>query len=746
MLVGRLLFFDYPQYFGFRSVPNHDMFQGAPFFTTNMHSIRLSGEIAWWNPVSNTGYAQYYQSFFSPLAPTPGHITTIVWGQIIGLLAAAGVAIPEYVQFLIVTYIIQPYLALFAFALLCSLLFRSRLSIALVMIVYTFSNIGLWNGAWFFFQEPFSLFLLLAALVGLLQRPTIPRLLLVLGSGLIQFASLNYWTLYNLFFFVIFMGTYVWAYPNQLRRLVVRLRAIVAAHKIPVAVTMLAVVLVVGLWAVLIGSIMLEQSGQNIRRIYTIEEARGRVPELRRFTTELFNNSIWRAVTHYSLDVTQHNARYLGSMLIPLLLIVPLLRWGRRERWLVLAAGAVLVVCFAPPFLIALWDALPMLDQIVHLFYFYEQYWEILLALLAGAALDILLTRRISDAERRRLVLAVSGAAVLALAGFGWMALTAERYPRGDPSLEGNLWLALLTLLASGAVLRLLLVRSPRALRLERQLAAAVLIGLTLADLSNYFVTISRLDERFTRRRWVLPLDEPMPESLAAVLQVPWEQPVTSAGFRGDLFRNMPLETYFWPNNTYMVPRVQLPIRERPEVVAAASAGEPVAFYPPEAYVAESAETIDAMSTGTELYATWLMVEGEPGTPLTSSEPAANDTFSYQWGDWTYNHFSFRVNVPAEGWLLIRQLPDTNWQIKVNGQPVEFQRANFISMALPVSAGVYNVEMDYLPLARRLYGIAGIALEAALLGLAVLSQQRSSKAVSRQPSAVSSDKNLLPDT
>src|SRR3982751_629895 len=87
MVVLRLLIFDYPVFFGMQYVPNHDMYQGASFFATSMHSVRLSGDIVWWNPVSNNGYAQYYQSFFSPLAPTSHHIVFILWAQLIRVLS-----------------------------------------------------------------------------------------------------------------------------------------------------------------------------------------------------------------------------------------------------------------------------------------------------------------------------------------------------------------------------------------------------------------------------------------------------------------------------------------------------------------------------------------------------------------------------------------------------------------------------------------------------------------------------------
>src|SRR5262245_7861123 len=89
-MVGlRILIFDH-RYFALEIAPNHDMHQGLPFFCTSMHSLRLTGEIAWWSPMAENGYAQYYQSFFSPLAPTPHHLSFIAWAQVVRALSWAG--------------------------------------------------------------------------------------------------------------------------------------------------------------------------------------------------------------------------------------------------------------------------------------------------------------------------------------------------------------------------------------------------------------------------------------------------------------------------------------------------------------------------------------------------------------------------------------------------------------------------------------------------------------------------------
>src|SRR5262245_10549996 len=53
---------------------------GRRIFATNMHSVAISGSLAWWNPIAKNGYAQYFLAFLSPVAPTPHNIAFIAFG------------------------------------------------------------------------------------------------------------------------------------------------------------------------------------------------------------------------------------------------------------------------------------------------------------------------------------------------------------------------------------------------------------------------------------------------------------------------------------------------------------------------------------------------------------------------------------------------------------------------------------------------------------------------------------------
>src|SRR5262249_7675871 len=149
LLATRLAVVDY-RFLTLTTLPPHDMYQGAAFFATNLHALRLEGDLAWWNPTALFGYAQYYQSFLSPLAPTCGHVVFVLWAALIRALGGLGVALPEYPQYLVVTYVVLPLLAFVAFLWVCTLLFTSRAAALLAAIVYAFSGIGLWHSAWFY--------------------------------------------------------------------------------------------------------------------------------------------------------------------------------------------------------------------------------------------------------------------------------------------------------------------------------------------------------------------------------------------------------------------------------------------------------------------------------------------------------------------------------------------------------------------------------------------------------------------
>ena len=675
IVVLRLVLFDYATFFTLEYIPNHDMYQGASLFATSMHSIRLSGDIAWWNPVSVNGYAQYYQSLLSPLAPTLGHIVFIVSAQIVLALSFLGVSVPEYFQYLTVTYVVLPFLATLAFAWICSLLVRSLSAVTLGTVAFTFSAIGLWNSAWFYFQESASLLFLLGAAIAFLQRPGPRSVALALAAALVQLASLNYWTLFNSWFVLIFLGAYIIVHPLRVRRACRRLVDMVWHWPACSASFAAGALAVACLWIGIIASAVLNEATLYRRagrpEGYLVADALAFVnPGF--YLGRIFHPDIESVAPRpYNTFWTMHHAVYLGAFLVPLLLALSFHRWRRLERWLLLSVAGVLAVCFAAPPLVWAWEQLPWMNRIRHLFMFYPTFARLLLVLLSCVSLDRLLSGRSVVSVRVSLgTLTLGVAAILLLGGRTF----------GPLARLGGLPASVLVLLPAAFVGWALIRPTPR----HRALLVGVFLLVALGDLSTYFRHVSRLDSDFTATRW--PVQRPLPPEVTRALRRPW------APFDPDsadsLFLNMPIPNDLWPVNNYMPHRY---VAEFLRQSRRQWDNRFVAFHPDGAPASMPGRTQD------------LLIE-----------------LPHEWRYRDYNRWSLVVHVPQAGWLSVAQLHDPSWRAEVDGRRVETHRANDVRTAIPVTRGRHEVQMVYRPLPRRLYWLASAALELALLLLGLL--------------------------
>ena len=669
MVLFRLVLFDYKAFFTFESLPNHDMYQGAAFFATSMHSMRWTGDIAWWNPVSVPGYGQYAQGLVSPLAPTFGHIVFILWSEIVLTLSVLGVAIPEYVQYLIVTYIVLPFLALLAFAWLCSLLFRSRSTVVLATLAYCLSSVGLWNSAWFYFQEPATTFFLLGSWIHLVQRPGPRSVTLALAASLVQLASVNYWTVYSSWFILIVLGTGALVYPARVRR--TWSRVVDAARRRPWPSFALATVMLVvgGLWITLIAS------------------AQGEVAHYRRMGTETFSGAHATAsirpvfylsrTFHPDLESiaprplntfqTMHHAVYVGVFFVPLLLALLFHQWRSLERWIALTALGILLICFAPPPVVWAWEHFPLMNRVRHVFEFYPAFFRTILVLLACASMDWILSVRTK--VRSGVALAVLAAGIAGVVLLGGSAF-------GPLARLGGVPAALLILIPALFVAFVLLRPTP----LSRAVLAGGLLFVASADLATYFRLTCQLDSDFTRSYWGVP--RPLPAETRDALGRCWEPLDPEHPDRA--FFNMPVATFVWPFNKFA----------------------------PHEYVVESLERAYTWRRDDPFVA----FHPEGGTEWMSQPDVESLTeLPYQWHGRTYNDWSLAIQVPESGWLSVAQLHDTSWRVKVDGAPVETRRTNLVRSGFHVEAGRHEVEMTYRPLARSLYWPASVALELALI-------------------------------
>lgn len=705
----RLVSFDYQAFFELQSIPNHDMYQGASFFTTSMHSMRLSGEIAWWNPISfHHGYAQYYQSLLSPLAPTQHHIVFILWAQFIYLLNLLRIQIPEYFQYLTVNYIILPFLTFFSFSLFVSYIFRHRATILFVVIIYTFSGIGVWNSAWFYFQESFSLFFVLATIIGVLQRPSIQGLSLTLVALIIQLTSINYWTVYNSWFLVIILITYFWFHLSQVRKFIFYAQTLFKNHKVLTRSVAILLMLVLTSWLLIIGSTVLEQSGNYIRSSvgeqggYSIELAQGLVEYRSIHLLGTFDSTIPSKQDVGTLGA--HAARYIGAFLLPLLCLVPVYSWRQREKWLIASFVAVWTVCLAPPFLLAVWKVSPFMDRLIHLFYFYSHFGQILLVLAAGLAMEKLLYHRLSSATKLRFLIVLSCITFL-----GVILLLGHNFFRFSPRSSS------IFVLTGVLCLQVLLTRISKG----RGFIIALLILICLTDMTSYFWQASRYDQKFTADRSFSGNAIPLPANVQSAFRKPWSFSIPPSDFETDLFKNMPISNDFWPRNGYLVHRSLFSIDKfSQDVKEKVMFGRSLDFYTSDQVVLGSLSAEQLKSA--KSYPKVLSLQGRRAKKLLDAsqlqrESAVANQFSYQWQGWQYNTFSFTVNSSQDGWLLIRQLYDPIWKLTVDGKPAQAVQANFIGMATSMKAGQHTVQMDYRPLARSLYWPASFLLEIVLL-------------------------------
>jgi Bacterial membrane protein YfhO len=690
------------------------MLAGLPYFATNVHAYRTTGDIAWWNPVSQhgLGYAQYYQSFLSPVAPTSSHVLFVLWMQGIKVLSWAGITIPEYYQYLIFTYILSPFTAFFFFNLFLCRLFRSRWAILLAATAFAFSTVGLWFSAFLYFQETGTLFFLLAAWLGVVQRPTFSRAMLLLAAFVVQISSINYWTIYNSWFLLLMVGGHGWIHRNRLERAWRRaVQGIRQRRQLAIGLGA-ALVVLAGIWLYITHSIVHEQLELNLRprRTYSIEEVHTRLEETRWFTVEPFNPCLERALHSYEVLNPIHNARYIGVTFLPLLALAPFYHWRRKERWLITVAVGVFCICMASPWFLQLWKWTPGMDRVWHFFYLYTHHLLLVLILLGAAAFEKLLNHlpALSRQKLGYVVLALLGISLLVLLGAG---LVGDRFEAHSPAYEGVTRFGALFLIST-----LLLAQMVRRPQWRSQLAGLLLL-VTFSDLTRYYLEANQADHEFTQQ-WRKKIPYPLPEENQALLSQPWPKVDPERGFTGGVDRFLPLETEIWPTNRFLTPLYEAQVSALADGDEAFDVPMSEVRFVPDAGTHEFAQEL----TGQNLFDQLLIHDRKTGTVQTpDGAKLANVPFHFT--RWRYNDFSIDVDCPTGGWVFLRLLYDPRWKVKVDGKPVNPSRANMMCMTIPASAGKHRVDLEYRPRARRWFWPACWLTETTLAGLMILAMK-----------------------
>lgn len=746
MVALRLILFD-NNFVSLALAPNHDMLNGLPLFSTSLHSMRLSGDIAWWYSPSLNGYAQYFLGFLVPVAPNYGSPVFIVWMQIARLLSGFDIVIPEYLQYMAVTYLVFPFLASLALGYMARQIFASRWTILFILIVYNLSGIGLWNGAWFYFQEAFSLFWLLGSFLTLCRKPSVGNGLWFTLAVVNQVASFNYWTLYNIPFILIFIGSYLVVYWRRVVWAVHRLQQTVISMPRIWQAALGSIVICILLWGSVVALVYVEQNSQYTRRDASIDHLLLFRPSLRAMTLDLFNPVLDDVINFYD-KLSQNNihvATYIGIFLLPLLSLLTSTHNTRRTRWIMACIVGVLLFCLAPILLVRLIERLPVLLGIVHLFRFYPQYLQLMLLFGAAVMLDWLITQPLSGRFITRIkqtIKAIGALSLILIVTFGAVLWSSWTSPSIEPEVFNYVMAVVVRLFFASAALGVVFIS-----KMPPRHWLGFCFGLmALIDLSGYYQYASQQDQVFTRLYRDISQDN-WTTVQQPFLRRPVQDPDLTKGFKQQDMHYYPALLEFWPDNHFsfhrqfirlaryfgdcelgatewcILPfytrfyenRIDNPSSPFP-LVGQLFADAPLDFYTEDQTVVD--EDITLLDEAFKNHQPLLMLQA-PLTPVPAASKVAG-TFSYQMQNWHYNGATFEVTAPASGYLLIRQIYDPAWKVTIDGNPVSVVPANAVNMAISIASGPHTIRLEFSPLSRQVYWVAVTLTElmiVVLLGL-----------------------------
>ncbi|MCL2218458.1 MAG: YfhO family protein [Chitinispirillia bacterium] len=124
---------------------------------------------------------------------------------------------------------------------------------------------------------------------------------------------------------------------------------------------------------------------------------------------------------------------------------------------------------------------------------------------------------------------------------------------------------------------------------------------------------------------------------------------------------------------------------------------------------------INALRTGMYNYRTTVALLEEPELPFTKGNVDERQ-LTVEWKKYTPNKRVAAVTMPADGFLRISEVYYPGWQIKVDGSPVKYYRADMAWMAVPLKAGSYEVVM----MPKSLYLDDAITVSAIFIAITVL--------------------------
>jgi hypothetical protein len=130
-------------------------------------------------------------------------------------------------------------------------------------------------------------------------------------------------------------------------------------------------------------------------------------------------------------------------------------------------------------------------------------------------------------------------------------------------------------------------------------------------------------------------------------------------------------------------------------------------------HVADAAGTLDLLVNGSVDPGKVVVLDKIPGVePVSSEEPTGTASVK----SYGYNRINVEVNNNSPSILILSEVYYPDWKVKVDGQPAELLRANYILRAVALPAGEHEVVFEYdTSLLKK-----GVTVSATVLGLSML--------------------------
>lgn len=507
------------------------------------------------------------------------------------------------------------------------------------------------------------------SIIGLLKDRSVKRYYIFCISSVCFLASANYWTLHNLLFIVCVLLLYLPVIKDSI--IIKEIFSIVRQHRLITVMIVLCMVC----WGGMLISVFLEQHsayGRSFGSIgYTIagtvERARdGNMPTF--LVNELFNpvvGGFGNEIFNYI-----HNARYIGAMLLPLIIISFFYRTFRVEFFQKLSI-LMFMICTIPGFLLPIWKIIFNFDQ--HYFYFYSHFWEISVLFMAVVSFDIFINDKDFKIVKINFLILVAAVAFLILTSF-------ER----EPSRALPLMLALIIIAA-------FLLKKYR--ESTQKIWLVLFLIVFLGDMSRYYYESSAGDHQFTVSAFLResegseslfrPFDSEMDNTFSQKL---WES-------------SPPVQNHIWPYDNYLPPVSYAKLREATEDV-------------------DFLENVDySFADGQDVHF-HLDSEDYDGHIVYMIGSRMREA-SYDFTKCSYNDFVIDCSVPQDGYIVFNVLYDPKWQVQIDGEKVDFFQANMNYLSVEVAGGEHIIEMSYQPMARKIYPIASILLMGIIMGIGI---------------------------